>query len=212
MYPVTYEADFALQQDRAKTFFRLILAIPWYILAQIYAIGAFVVAFLAWFALLFTGRYPEGFYNFNAGFLGFLAHANAFTYLQTDQWPPFGFEDAPDYPVRTKVDPPLEKYNRWKVGFRLVVGIPVFFMLSLVPYISAAASFVAWFHIVFTGRTSGGVHNALTTGLAYTLKSTAYFLLMTEDYPPISDQAPAPNLEPGQLPTGTGTVQQRQET
>ena len=52
-----------------------------------------MVAFLAWFALLFTGRYPQGLYNFNVGFLRFTARAYAFALLQTEEWPPFGFEE-----------------------------------------------------------------------------------------------------------------------
>jgi hypothetical protein len=201
MYPVRYEADFTEERSRAKNFFRLILIIPWYILGNVYAIAAFVVAFLAWFALLFTGRYPQGFYNFNAGFLRFAARSAAFGSLQTDEWPPFGFEQDPTYPIRAEIDPPLEKYNRAKVFFRLIVGIPVMFMVTLLGYVYQAASVVAWFHIVFTARSSGGVHNALTTGLAYQLRTIAYFLLMTETFPPISDQAPAPNLTTGRAAT-----------
>jgi hypothetical protein len=197
MYPVRYEADFTEERNRWKNFFRLVLIIPWYILGSVYSIAAFVVAFLAWFALLFTGRYPQGLYNFNAGFLRFSARAYAFGFLQTDEWPPFGFEEAPSYPIRAEIDPPLESYSRAKVFFRLIIGIPVMFMVTLLSYLYQAASVVAWFHTVFVARSSGGVHNALTTGLAYQLRTLAYFLLMTETFPPVSDQAPAPNLAPG---------------
>lgn len=197
MYPVRYEADYVEQQSRAITFFRAILVIPWYIVGSIYAIAAFVVAFLAWFAIVFTGRYPEGLYSFNAGFLRFQARFFGFLWLQTDQWPPFGFEQAPGYPVRAEVDPPLERYNRWKTGFRWVLGIPVVFMVYLFGYLYQLASVIAWFHIVFMGRTSGGIHNTLATGLAYQLRANAYFLLVTETLPPVSDQEPAPNVGVG---------------
>lgn len=197
MYPVRYEADYAEEQDRLKTFFRLILIIPWYIVGSVYGIAAFIVAFLAWFALLFTGRYPDGLYRFNAGVLRFTGRAYAFGMLQTDQWPSFGFDDDQAYPIRVEVDPPLPKYNRWKVFFRLIVGIPVMFMVTLMSYLYQLTAVIAWFHIVFMGRTSGGVHNALTTGLAYQLRTMAYFLLVTETLPPVSDQSPAANLEPG---------------
>jgi hypothetical protein len=197
LYPVRYEADYAEEQSRAITFFRLILAIPWYIVLQVYLLAAQIVAILAWFAILFTGRYPEGLYKFNAGVLRFAGRANAFFFLQTDKWPSFGFEDDVGYPVRVEVDAPLPKYNRWKTAFRLILAFPVYFMALLIPYIAWIASTVAWFHIVFMGRTSGGVHNALTTGLAWQLRTLAYFLLVTETIPPVSDQAPAPNMEPG---------------
>jgi uncharacterized protein DUF4389 len=208
MYPVRYEADYVEDRSRVRTFFRLILIIPWYILGSVYALAAFVVAFLAWFALLFTGRYPQGFYNFNSGFLRFLARANAFFNLQTDEWPPFGFEEDPTYPVRIEIDPPLERYSRAKVFFRLIVGIPVMFMLYLFGSLYPIAAAIGWFHIMFTGRTAAGTHNVLSYGLAYTLRSTAYFLLLTETFPPVSDQAPAPALTAG----GTVTAAQAEKT
>jgi hypothetical protein len=203
VYPIHYDADYAESQSRPKAFFRGILAIPWLILGSIYALAAYIVAFLAWFALLFTGRYPDGLYRFNAGFIRFYARANAFLYLQTEEWPPFGFEEAPDFPVRAEVDPPLPSYNRWKVFFRLILAFPIYFMLYLIPYVTLLASVIAWFHIVFMGRTSGGTHNALSFGLAYQLRATAYLLLMTETIPPVSDQAPAGSMAPAALAAST---------
>jgi hypothetical protein len=70
----------------------------------------------------------------------YIARANAFFNLQTDEWPPFGFEEAPGYPIRAPIAARLERYNRWKA--------------------------VAWFHIVLTGRNATGTHNVLSWGLA----------------------------------------------
>ena len=197
MYPVRYEADYVEEpRNRATTFFRLILAIPWLIVAQIYAIAAFVVAFIAWFALLFTGRYPEGLYNFNAGFLRFAGRVNGWFFLQTDEWPSFGFADDRSYPIRVDVDPPLDAYNRWKTGFRLILAFPVYVMAYLIPYLAQIGAVVAWLHIVFMGRTSGGIHNAITTAVTWQLRAGAYLLLVTEKIPPVSDQAPAASRKP----------------
>ena len=118
----------------------------------------------------------------------FIARANAFFNLQTDEWPPFGWEEAPDYPVRATVGPALERYGRWRTGFRFIVGIPAIFMLSLIGYVWPVAAAVAWFEIVFRSRSAAGTHNVLSWGLAYQLRATAYFLLITETLPPISEQ------------------------
>lgn len=193
MYPVRYEADFIEPQNRWKAFFRLILAIPWLILASVYGTIAYIVAFLAWFAIVFTGRYPQGLYNFQAGYLRYAGRVSAYTLMQTEQWPPFGFDDDRSYQVRIDVDPRLERYNRWKTGFRLILAFPVFVMLYVIPYLAQLGAVIAWLHIVFMGRTSGGVHNAITVGNAYLLRSQAYLLLVTERIPPVSDQAPAAN-------------------
>jgi Domain of unknown function (DUF4389) len=196
MYPVRYVADYTEERRRWTTFFRLLLAIPWLIVASVYAFCAFVVAFIAWFTLVFVARYPEGLYNFNSGVVRFLGRFYGFAYLQTDAWPSFGFADDAEYPIRVEIDPPLERYNRWKALFRLILGIPVMVVLYLITQLYQLASVVAWLHIVFRGRNSGGIHNVLTVGLAYQLRATAYFLLMTETLPPVSDQAPAGNLGP----------------
>ena len=68
-YPVTFKADYVEKRSRLTTFFRLILAIPHFIAVFFYFLAAEVVVIIAWFALLFTGRYPQGMYDFVAGSL-----------------------------------------------------------------------------------------------------------------------------------------------
>ena len=68
-YPVTFGADYVEKRSRLTTFFRLILAIPHFIAVTLYFLAAEVVVIISWFALLFTGRYPQGMYDFVAGAL-----------------------------------------------------------------------------------------------------------------------------------------------
>src|SRR5688500_18446865 len=98
MYPVSYEADYeAENRNRLTVFLRYLIVIPWAIVAALYGIVAEIAAFIAWFAIVFTGRYPEGLYNFNAGFLRLQARINGFYYLLTDAYPPFNGQDDPAY-------------------------------------------------------------------------------------------------------------------
>ena len=60
MYPVAYEADFNPTPNRLTTFFRLILAIPWLIVAVVYLIAVIFTHLFAWVAVIVLGRYPEG--------------------------------------------------------------------------------------------------------------------------------------------------------
>ncbi len=48
MYPISYEADFNPKPNRWTTFFRLILAIPWFIVAIFWGLLFFFTHFLAW--------------------------------------------------------------------------------------------------------------------------------------------------------------------
>jgi hypothetical protein len=195
MYPISYEADPALEgRNRLTTFFRYIVAIPWLIVAAIYGLVAQIAAVIAWFAIVFTGKYPEGIYNFNAGYLRMISRVNGFEYLLTDAWPPFGGDEAPDYPVRVGVAPPLDQYSRLKTGFRFIVGIPVYLLAIVQAIILSVCAFISWFAILFTGKLPEGLFNPIRSASAYLTRAGGYFLLLTEDWPPFSyeETGPAP--------------------
>jgi hypothetical protein len=197
MYPISFEADPALEgRNRLTTFFRYIVAIPWLIVAYIYGIVAEIAAVIAWFAIVFTGKYPEGLYNFNAGYLRMTSRTNSYLYLLTDEFPPFGGEEGPGYPVRIGVPAPLGEYNRLKTGLRLIIGIPVMLLAFVQGIILYVVSIIAWFAILFTGKLGEGLFNPMRSAMAYLVRTTGYFLLITEDYPPFSFE------EGGTVPAG----------
>src|SRR4051794_41334890 len=104
-YLVGYEADYAPERSRLTTFFRYLLAIPVEIVAYIYFIGVLFSWIVTWFAVLFTGRYPEGLYRFNSNVVRFTARLQAYLMLLTDTYPPFDLNDHEEYPVRVPVGP-----------------------------------------------------------------------------------------------------------
>ena len=54
------------------------------------AIGAFFVVIVAWFAILFTGRYPRGLFDYVVGVGRWGMRVNAYAFLlTTDRYPPF---------------------------------------------------------------------------------------------------------------------------
>jgi Domain of unknown function (DUF4389) len=197
MYPISYEAAAALEgRNRLTTFFRYIVAIPWLIVAAIYGFVAQIAAVIAWFAIVFTGRYPEGLYNFNVGYLRMISRVNGFEYLLTDGWPPFGGDEAPEYPVRVGVAPPLDQYSRLKTGLRFLIGIPVYLLAIVQAIILSVCALIAWFAILFTGKLPEGLFNPIRSASAYLTRAGGYFLLLTEDYPPFSYE------ETGAAPAG----------
>jgi hypothetical protein len=205
MYPISYEVDPALEgRNRLTTFFRYIVAIPWLIVAYVYGIVAEIAALIAWFAIVFTGKYPEGLYNFNAGYLRMISRVNAFEYLLTDEWPPFGGDEAPDYSVRIGVAPALGEYNRVKTLLRLIIGIPVMLLAIVQGVILAVCALIAWFAILFTGKLPDGLFNPMRSAGAYLTRTTAYFLLITEDYPPFSYEEGG-SATAGEISSGTPT-------
>jgi Domain of unknown function (DUF4389) len=66
------------------------LAIPHYIVLFFLGIGAFFVTVVAWFAILFTGRYPRGMFDFVVGVYRWANRVTAYAFtLATDRYPPF---------------------------------------------------------------------------------------------------------------------------
>jgi hypothetical protein len=76
-------------RNRLTVGFRLILFIPWAIVLAVYAIGAIVVTIIAFFAVLFTGRWPTGMRNFVVKVARFYVRTSGFLLLLTDEYPPF---------------------------------------------------------------------------------------------------------------------------
>lgn len=201
MHPIAYSAAYEGEnRSRLTIFFRAIVAIPWFIVAFFYAIAAYVAIFIAWFALLITGRYPQGLYDFNAGFLRFASRVNGFYYLLTDEWPPFGGGEDPNYPVRVLIAPPKEEYSRLKVFFRIILLIPVFVLSYVMSIILGVVGIIAWLVGVFTAKLPEGLYKPLRVASAYQAKALGYMMLLTEDFPPfwMDEQEEAPRfLGPG---------------
>ena len=202
MYPVSYEADYVEERSRLTTFFRYFTAIPWQIVAYFYGIAGYIAAFIAWFALLFTGRYPQGIYDFVAGYLRMQTRTNAYAGLLTDDYPPFSGDPDPDYPVRIDIAAPKPKYSRLKVFFRFLIGIPVMLLLLVWGIIAMVCIFLAWFAIVFSGKMPRGLFDPIRNASAYGTRATAYFLYLTEDWPPFGfdEEASRTAIEQTQTP------------
>ena len=70
-----------------------LLAIPHFIVLVLLSIAAFVVVIFAWFAVLFTGRYPRSMFDFIEGVIRWALRVEAYALLlTTDQYPPFSLE------------------------------------------------------------------------------------------------------------------------
>jgi hypothetical protein len=188
MYPVHFEADFQSEQNRATTFFRIILAIPWFIVAYVYEIVALFTVFFAWVAIVITGRYPEGLYKLNAGFVRYYVRTFAWIYLQTDEWPPFGISDDPNYPIRVNIGPPEEKQSRLKAFFRIILALPMLLLIYAISYVHLFLAVIAWLTIVFRGYLPEGVNNAMTFCNSFYARLYGYLALLTDVYPPVGEE------------------------
>ncbi|HET9729310.1 MAG TPA: DUF4389 domain-containing protein [Acidimicrobiia bacterium] len=76
-------------RNRATVFFRIILVIPHVVVLAFLIVAAVVVYFIAAFAILFTGKWPEGMRNFVLGVMRWGLRVQTYFALLTDEYPPF---------------------------------------------------------------------------------------------------------------------------
>jgi hypothetical protein len=188
-YPIQYQVDFVERRNRLTTFFRLLIAIPWLIVAAFYMIGAFLAAIVAWFTIVFTGQYPPALYDFIASSIRLATRVNGFTWLLTDTMPPFDGGAHDEYPVHVVVPPALPEYDRVKALIRIIMLIPVYIIVSILGIVQEVVGFVAWLAIIVTGSQIPALHQVLVMTAAYQARALAYFLLVTEEFPPVGIEA-----------------------
>jgi Domain of unknown function (DUF4389) len=194
-YPVTFKADYVEKRSRLTTFFRLLLAIPHIIVLYFYGLAAGVVVIVAWFALLFTGRYPQGMYDFVSGSLRYSTRVYGYIWLLTDEYPPFSGSAATAYPVDLDIGPPKSEYSRLKVLFRIILAIPVLIIHYAMQIVAEVGAFIAWFAIVALGRQPKGLQDMIVLGTSYQQRAYAYLALITEDWPPFTDETTGGRVE-----------------
>jgi hypothetical protein len=144
---------------------------------------AAVVALIAWFSILFTGRYPEGLWKLAAFYLRWRVRAVVYTALLRDEYPPFG--DGV-YPAMLDLSPPEEPRNRWTVGFRIVLALPHLLAVCALSLAWMLSTILAWFAILFTGRYPEGLYEFGIGVLRWNIRVESYLLLLRDEYPPFS--------------------------
>jgi len=167
--PTSLTGDLDPELSRWQWLVKWFLAIPHYVVLVFLAIAFVVMTVVAFFAILFTGRYPRDIFEFNVGVLrwGWRVAFYALGPLGTDRYPPFSLADRPDYPARLEVEYP-ERLSR---GLVLVK----WWLLAIPQYVIVA---------FFTGGWSTGVDGASLPGLITVLSVFAVIaLLFTGTYP-----------------------------
>jgi hypothetical protein len=175
------------------TFIRYVLLIPNWIVLYFVALAAAVVGFLATFAILFTGKYPLGLFNFYVGTTRWSTRLSGYTYSLYDNYPPFSTSEVEGYPLHLSIDYP-EQLNRL-LNFPILVYliktlllIPHLLVLLALSLITLIVVFIAQFAILFTGSFPAGMHSFVVGVTRWSTRVGAYSASLTDRYPPFSLQ------------------------
>lgn len=170
-----------LLRTRASVFFRLLLAIPHLIWLSLWGILAQLAAIANWLATLVRGQPPAALHSFLADYVRYQTHVYAYLCLIANPFPGF-LGRAGSYPVDPSIAAPLPQ-NRWSVGFRLVLAVPVALLQGAYRSLLIVVALLGWFAALATGRMPRGLRNAGALALRYGAQSSGYLLLLTDSYP-----------------------------
>jgi hypothetical protein len=194
-YPLQLTGELAPRLSRWLWLVKWLLAIPHFVVLFFLWIAFAVVSVVAFFAILFTGRYPRGLFDFNVGVLRWSWRVGFYSYsaLGTDKYPPFTLKDVPDYPARLDVDYPdslsrglvLVKWWLLAVPHYLVVAVLIgsgwiWSWAGLVGLLVLFAGVV----LLFTGRYPKPLYDFVLGMNRWVFRVAAYAALMTDAYPP----------------------------
>ena len=88
-YPVLFHLDYPLRLSRWKIFVKWLLILPHLLVLSFLGLALGVVWVIAWFAILFTGRFPRGMFDFVTGISRWGFRVGVYLALLTDAYPPF---------------------------------------------------------------------------------------------------------------------------
>ena len=189
-YPVHLRGELTVPPGRWVWLFKWLLIIPHAVVLCLLGFAAFVLTVYAFFAVLFTGKYPRGAFNFNVGVMrwGWRVAFYAYSALGTDKYPPFSLDPDPNYPADLEVEYP-ERLTNWKVLVKWLLAIP---HLAIIWVFNSAAEWglitilavINAIIMLFSGKVINDLFKLVIGMNRWTYRTYAYVFLMRDEYPP----------------------------
>ncbi|HMV09198.1 MAG TPA: DUF4389 domain-containing protein [Cyclobacteriaceae bacterium] len=191
---MTYDIKHAESQSRGelllRTFFGLIyMYLPHAFILFFLGLWGAILGFISFWIILFTGRYPQSFFEYQVKLIRWQARLSARQLNLVDGYPAFGL-DSVDEKVIVDIPYP-ERLSRGTLLLKfffgwLYVAIPHGFVLFFLVLGAYVVLFLGWWIILFTGKLPVGFHNYLVGILRWGQRVNLYMANMTDEYPPFS--------------------------
>jgi uncharacterized protein DUF4389 len=210
VYPVRVEGKLDPHLSRWLWLVKWLLAIPHFIVLLFLWIAFIVLSIVAFFAILFTGRYPRSIFDFNVGVLRWTWRVSFYSYnaLGTDRYPPLTLGPEPDYPATLEVEYP-ERLSRGLVLVKWwLLAVPQYLIVAAFAGGASSGGLVtllvciAGLALLFTRSYPHGIFDFVMGLNRWGLRVVAYAALMTDEYPPfrLDMGGSEPDEAPGRTP------------
>lgn len=152
-------------------------------------LASVVLQFLTFWVILFTGRFPESWFEFQVKFQSWNLRVNASIFNLVDGYPAFGFNGS--HPSIEYQVPYSENISRSSVLLRglfgwIYVGIPHGIVLLFLSIAVQMVVLVGWFIVLFTGKYPKELFDFVVGFFKWSQRVTNYLAYMTDQYPPFS--------------------------
>ena len=173
-----------------RTFFGFIyIMIPHAILLLFVGLAASVLNFLSFWIILFTGRYPESWFEFQVKYMKWNIRVNASFFNLVDGYPKFGLNQEHKGVHFDAAYP--ENISRGSVLLRFFFGwlyvmIPHGLILGILVYAVLIVNFIAWWAVLFTGNYPKSMFDFQVKYFRWSQRVSLYMAYMTDKYPPFT--------------------------
>ena len=181
-YAARLSIDYPERLNRLTTFFRLIMAIPIFIVQGLLSSGVWFATLLM---IVFRAKYPRWWFDFARELARLNLRTCAYAALLTDRYP----STTKDQAVHLDIDyPDVEKdLNRFMPLVKWFLAIPHYVVLIVLWVLAFISIVIAWFAILITGRYPRALFDFVVGVMRWSVRVSAYmYLLVTDRYPPFS--------------------------
>lgn len=187
---IKHQESYSRGELLLRTLFGFIyIAVPHLFLLVFVSLWGSILSFVAFWVVLFTGKYPESFFEFQVKLLRWNLRVNARLYNLSDGYPSFGLSGTDDN-TSFDMDYP-ESLSRGTLILRILLGyfyviIPHGFVLFFRLIGVMVLQFLAWWVVLFTGSYPQSWHEFNVGTIRWSYRVNVYMSFMTDTYPPFS--------------------------
>ena len=187
---IKHQESYSRGELLLRTIFGAIyIVLPHIFLLIFVSIWGAILSFVSFWIILFTGRYPQSFFEFQEKLYRWNLRVSARMYNLSDGYPAFGIDGTDDF-TTLQIEYP-DRLSRGTLLIRAFFGgiyviLPHGFLLMFRMIATMVLQFLAWWVVLFTGSYPQSWHEFNVGTIRWSYRVNIYMSFMTDDYPPFS--------------------------